>query len=209
MALIAARKEKPPPQTADGESPAQTAEALFAAYLDPVYRYISRRLTRPEEIEDITAEVFAAAVTALPRYRGQASPYVYLLGIARRKVADHLRRRRWRELLAVDLRPSRPDAESAWDELTEALSTRDQGPEESLLREERRQAVRRLVGLLKAEQREALLLRYVEGLSIAEVAEVLGKSLAAANSLLQRARETLLRNGKGYFLDDEAEGRNG
>jgi DNA-directed RNA polymerase specialized sigma24 family protein len=55
---------------------------------------------------------------------------------------------------------------------------------------------------LKEEQREALLLQYVDDLSIAEIAVVMGRSPAAINSLLQRGRASLLRRGKSVLLGE-------
>jgi len=181
-----------------------TAERLHAEYLDAVYRYVARRVARAQEAEDVTAEVFVAAVTAWPRYRGDATPYVYLLGIARRKLIDHRRRRWWRELLAADFTPRAGDTGgTSAAALAEALEEADPGPEQAALRGERRHAIRELVAGLKEEPREALLLRYVEGLSVAEVAAVIGRSPAATNSLLQRTRQILHRRGRAYFLDHD------
>src|SRR5437899_6303338 len=93
-----------------------TAGVLHERYLGEVFRYVLRRVPRQEEAEDITAEVFAAAFVGLPRFRGQCSPYLWLLGIARRKIADALRRRAARpETLASELA----------DEMTEAGTTLD------------------------------------------------------------------------------------
>jgi DNA-directed RNA polymerase specialized sigma24 family protein len=51
------------------------------------------------------------------------------------------------------------------------------------------------------------MLQYVEQLSVAEIAVVMGRSPASVKSLLQRARETLYRRGRAYFLDDDEESR--
>ena len=59
-----------------------TAAGLHERYLDDVFRYVLRRVLRVEEAEDITAEVFAAALAALPRFRGDSGHYAWLLGIA-------------------------------------------------------------------------------------------------------------------------------
>jgi len=56
---------------------------------------------------------------------------------------------------------------------------------------------------LHPDQREALLLKYVEGLSAAEVAVTMNRSPSAVNSLLQRARATLFQRGQAYFLNAE------
>ena len=78
-----------------------------------------------------------------------------------------------------------------------------EGPQALLERSERRQELRRLVAGLPEPQREALLLQYVESLTIAQIATVLHRSPAAVNSLLQRARAALYREGKAYFLPEE------
>ena len=78
-----------------------------------------------------------------------------------------------------------------------------EGPEQALSRAEARRVVRDLVAQLPPDQREALLLQYVEQFSVAEISVVLGRSPAAINSLLQRARATLYRRGRVYFLQDE------
>jgi RNA polymerase sigma-70 factor, ECF subfamily len=176
-----------------------TAELLYTQYLDAVYRYVARRIHPPEEAEDITAEVFAAAVEALPRFRGECRPGTWLLGIAHRKVADVLRRRqRRRETLTTDLSHATQDTTA----LLDALLTPSDGPEAQTLRAEAQQLVRALVNGLKPEQREALLLQYVEELPIAEIAIVMQKSPAAINSLLQRARQAVSQQAGGYFSDE-------
>src|SRR6185369_8232964 len=83
-----------------------SAEALQSRYLRDVYRYVARRVDRREDAEDITAEVFAAAFQSLKKYRGDCDPKLWLLGIARRKVADSLRRTsRNAEAFISDLSP--------------------------------------------------------------------------------------------------------
>ncbi len=51
-----------------------TAAVLHERYLEAIFRYVSRRVVRREEAEDITAEVFAAAFAGLPRFRGECPP---------------------------------------------------------------------------------------------------------------------------------------
>jgi RNA polymerase sigma factor (sigma-70 family) len=100
-----------------------------------------------------------------------------------------------RETLASEL----SDVAPGKDPLPER-SAAAEDPEAALERAEEQRVVRELVEQLNEDQREALLLQYVEGLSIAEIAAVMGRSPAAANSLLQRARAALFRRGQAYFL---------
>ena len=181
------------------------AEALYARYLDDVFRYVSRRLPRREEAEDVTAEVFGAALSALPRYRGKTHPYVWLLGIARRKIIDVGRRRRARRETFVSEMAGSDEDDAAARDGSDVFVAAGPGPEARVLQAEKLETIRGLVDALKEEQREALLLQYAERLSIAEIAEVMGRSPAAVNSLLQRARATLFQRGRVYFLDEVAQ----
>lgn len=166
-----------------------TAAALQERYLRDVFRYVSRRMSRREDAEDVTAEVFAAAFEALPHRRGDGDPYLWLLGIARRKVADAVRRQgRRRETLASDMPPAPEQAGG-------------EEPEAAITRSEAQREVRRIVDSLNPDQREALLLQHADDLTIAQIAVVLGRSPAAVNSLLQRARAAVYRQGQAYFVE--------
>ena len=170
--------------------------SLHDRYLRSVFTYVSSHVPDRSEAEDITAEVFAAALAALPRFRGDSGHYAWLLGIARRKIVDATRRRRHRpELLDTDL------TEDERESLGLLLAT-DIGelPEEVVQHEEARQEMRKLLAALPEAQRETLLLQVVHDLSIREIAQVIGRSEAAANSLLQRARAAIYRHGRSYFL---------
>jgi RNA polymerase sigma-70 factor (ECF subfamily) len=178
-----------------------TVAELHERYLEEIFRYVWQRVSSAEEAEDITAEVFAAATTGLPRFRGQCPPYLWLLSIARRQIALARRRRAVRrETLASELVDEEPDG----DAFVDALAAVD-GPEATLMQAEARQVLGELLARLSADQREALMLQYMEQLSVAEIAVVMGRSPASVNSLLQRARATLYRRGRAYFLGDDEE----
>lgn len=175
-----------------------TATRLQERYMEAVFRYVLRRVPRIEEAEDITAEVFAAAFVGLSRFRGDGSPYLWLLGIARRKIADALRRQAARrETLSSELAEAEAPLQAA---LAGAAS-----PEAALVWAEARAVVRDLVAQLSADQREAVLLQYMERLTVPEIAVVMRRSPTSVKGLLQRARATLHRQGKAYFLSDDEE----
>jgi RNA polymerase sigma-70 factor (ECF subfamily) len=73
-------------------------------------------------------------------------------------------------------------------------------PEEVILNQEARHIMRECLARLPEDQREALLLQAEGELSIAEIAHLMGRSVAATNSLLQRARAAIFRHGRDYFL---------
>jgi RNA polymerase sigma-70 factor (ECF subfamily) len=156
---------------------ADQADALLALYdraLPEVYGYVVRRCSGRAQAEDLTAEVFLAAATAVQRGTVPDLTPAWLIGVARHKLVDHWRRqaRDERVLQAV---AEVPPAEDDW---TEAL---EEGPALAAL------------SRLGAHHRAALTLRHVDGLPVAEVAEHLGRTLHATEALLVRARVALRR----------------
>jgi RNA polymerase sigma-70 factor, ECF subfamily len=132
--------------------------------------------------EDLTAETFMAAVAATGGGRPASVTVAWLIGIARHKLVDHWRRaeRERRGLAAVE-RES-PAAEDPWTEVLDA-----QAAHVALLR-------------LSLPQRTALTLRYLDGLSVPEVAQHLDRSVHATETLLVRARSALRRvYGEGEY----------
>ncbi len=160
--------------------------ALQSRYLDRVFSYVRRRVSQREDAEDITFEVFASAARAASSFRGDSGLFVWLVGIARRKVADH--HRRSRHPVAVrecELGPVEQATLAGIEPIDLPLAER-------LRRHDLAVAVRQAVELLPASQREALLLRYVEQLSVRDVARLLSRSEDSVKALLRRARATLL-----------------
>ena len=174
-----------------------SAEYLFAARseqldedivqpdrLDDVYRYCFARLGSREDAEDATMEVFLAANARPDRLRDASDPRPYLIGIARRKVVDVLRRR------TRDRRPT----------FLEHTEPTDGA--------ERREVVHQALGTLPEIQREVLILKYVQELSVLEIARVVRKSPQAVNSLLQRGRASFRHNAVGLFEGNGPRWRN-
>ena len=157
------------------ELPAHPADLTFTEarqrYQAVVFAFVVRRVRPTEEAEDVVAAVFVDAFRYWGRRKGD--PRLWLLGIARRKVADSLRRKRpsW------DLREDDLQA-NAMDDLVH-----------------RSEAIRaaKLVDRLPTDEREALLMQVLEELPIEEIAVVLGRTVKATNSLLGRARTRVRR----------------
>ncbi len=158
-------------------------ESDLFAHLNSVYAYVVRRIGPVAVAEDICSEVFADAINAK---RPKGAPLPWLYGIARRKIADSYRKRKIRRENPLD---------HAYN--VASLSTHDQ-----LLQEENALKVRSLVDGLHPDQREAILLFYVEDLTARQISESMGRSERAINSLLQRARANLRETGRAYFLEE-------
>jgi RNA polymerase sigma-70 factor, ECF subfamily len=154
------------PQRAMGAIPDDVV-SLFDRALPEVYHYLLHRSRQQALAEDLTSETFLAAVDAIRRQAVELPTVAWLIGIARHKLVDHWRRAereaRHLERLPVD------DAV----ELDEPVE-----PGRALV----------VLAMLNPMQRAALTLRHVDGLSVPDVAELLGRSVHATETLLVRAR---------------------
>jgi RNA polymerase sigma-70 factor (ECF subfamily) len=139
----------------------------------PVYRFILYRVRRAEDAEDLASEVCVRVVESLPKQRGSFPAWVFR--IARNLVTDAYRRGAVRQ-------------EVAWsDQMTEFRAAPDRVHGLPVLPH---QLERALAGLTP-EQREVVHLRFVEGLSAAEIGEIQGRAAGAVRALQFRALEAL------------------
>jgi len=149
--------------------------AIYRAALPQVYGYLLPRCGSVTVAEDLTAETFMAAVAAVRQGQVRDLTVPWLVAVARHKLVDHWRRvaRERRGLAAVER--DQDDADDPWEEILDL-----QAAHAALLR-------------LSVPQRLALTLRYLDGLSVPEVAEHVGRSVHATETLLVRARAALRR----------------
>lgn len=149
-------------------------EQLVYRYEGRIYGFISHAGWREVDVREITQDTFVRAFQAIAQYDDGRPFSAWLFTIARRKCIDHHRSApRLAETQAEE--PSDPD-----------------NPAEVLAREEDRQELWRLARRrLPESQFQALWLRYVEDLSVAEIAGVLRRTQTHVKVLLFRARYTL------------------
>lgn len=158
------------------EDPAYFAE-LYERYRDNVYRYLLSRTGTREEAEDLLQQVFLRAIDALPQYQPNKSPFVaWLLGIARNANIDTHRRQR---------------STVSWDAVPEIFRSSGSSLEAQVLNREDLLRLSKLYTALPVHKRELLVLRFAAGLTIREIAGVLGKSEAATKKQLFRTLQEL------------------
>jgi RNA polymerase sigma-70 factor, ECF subfamily len=143
---------------------------LYRQYVKPVYRYLYSRIGQVDDAEDLTTQVFLEAFQGLGRYRSIGPFAAWLFTIARRRVIDHLRRRR---------------PVSDLNDQVEASDTSGDPQVQVVQREEFQRLQAQLAGLKESDQ-ELLRLRFAAGLGFAEIAHVLNHSEAATKMSLYR-----------------------
>lgn len=136
-----------------------------------------------DDVEDVVQEVFLAALKALPRFRGQAGLSTWLTRITINKCRSSRRRRmlslrRWISWTAGRGEP-------------EAASAEGSAADRPTLDHEKFERVRQAISRLPARYREAIVLRYLEQMSVEEVAEAMSARPETIQVLLHRARNRL------------------
>lgn len=146
--------------------------AFHAAALPRVYGYFFVRCGGEVSVaEDLTQETFMAAVAELGQGRLVAAPLPWIVGIARHKLIDHLRRQR----------------RAGWSVVPWQDAVQSEAPTAEIEFIESGRAMEALAAM-PSSQREALVLRHLDGLSVPDVAAALGRSVEATESLLARGR---------------------
>ena len=153
---------------------------LYDHYHASVYRFLYYRVGSVPLAEDLTSETFFRALRSMGSFRWQGKDFgAWLMTIARNLTADHFKSGRTRlELATEDM--------SAHDAPTE-------GPETSVLAQLTNEALLAALTELPSEQQECLVMRFLQGLSIAETAKVLGRSDGAVKQLQLRGVRNLAK----------------
>lgn len=159
-------------QKGDGRA----ASALIERYYPRVFSFVSY-LGANGHAEDLTQEVFARALTALPRFNGTYQVGPWLLRIAKNLCIDESRRESFRTPPVDPAELPELEREVSSDDVWESVSQQLAGS-----------AVHAALARMPARQRIALVLKELQGGSYAEIAEVLGTNLRGAEATLRRAR---------------------
>jgi len=149
---------------------------LYSIYLDRIYRYVFYQVRDKMIAEDITEEVFVKAWKAIGSCKGKEQTFSsWLYRIAHNQVIDNLRSKRGQLSLEME----------TVDEVS--------GPEVEVEAELERQELLGLIACLPQNQRQVIILKFIEGLDNREIAQVMGKSQGAVRVLQMRALARLRR----------------
>jgi RNA polymerase sigma-70 factor, ECF subfamily len=150
---------------------------LYDTYVDQIFRFILVRVSHRPTAEDLTSLVFLKAWEKLGRYRRRNLMFRgWLFQVARNTVIDHYRvQKETQPLETVANTATDPDAD-----VSQQVEQRLRGEQLWTMMQE-----------LTDEQREVLVLKFGEGLSTGEVAEIMGKRQGAVRALQMRALQAL------------------
>jgi RNA polymerase sigma-70 factor (ECF subfamily) len=169
-----------------------TFEELFERYGSMVYALIVQILGDREEALDVSQEVFLTIYRKMDTFRGESSLKTWIYCIAVHRAANRFRwwnRLRRRGTVSLEEHLSKgPNRE-----LFCNMKSEIQSPEEALLVREEHEEIERMLQELPVQQRIAVIMRDIEGLSYEEIAEAMQVSLGTVKSRIARGREMLKR----------------
>lgn len=174
--------------------------ALMARYEKPLYNLVFQWIRDSDEAFDLTQETFISAYRASGNFRGEAKVYTWLYRIALNHCKNRFKQRdRQKEFEGTSL-----DDGALGDDDSGAGETRDvadwsMAPEALLEQKELRAQIYKAVDALPVDYRTVLVLREMEGLNYADIAEVTGISMEAVKTRLSRARGMIRRRIEPYY----------
>jgi RNA polymerase sigma-70 factor (ECF subfamily) len=160
---------------------------LYKKYVRKIYSYVYCRIGNRHDAEDLTAKIFHKALANIDRYESRGLPFsAWLYRIAHNLVANWIRDHSRRKVISLDeLAQTRPRSESA--------------PEHQVEVNEEQEALLEAIKRLPPDRQQLLFLKLTEGMSNAEIGQVLGRSVGAIKSLYYRTlidlREDLEKRG--------------
>jgi len=162
------------------EGDAEAYGQLYDHYVSGVFRFIYYRVSSQQLAEDLTSETFVRGLRAIQRFNWQGKDFgAWLTTIARNLVADHFKSSRARlEIVTETIPEGRTSVASPEQEVLSLISN---------------EMLFEAVNGLPNEQRDCVLMRFIQGLSIAQTAAALGRSEGAVKQLQLRAVRSLAK----------------
>jgi RNA polymerase sigma-70 factor (ECF subfamily) len=160
---------------------------LYGIYLDRIYRYVFYQLREKMAAEDLTEEIFLKAWRAIGSYKGKGQAFSsWLYRIAHNHVIDEFRSRR-KQMVSLEAEME--------------IATEVAEPQQEMERGLAEQEMLRLISCLPQEQKQIIILKFVEGLDNREIGQITGKSQGAIRISQMRAltalRQRLGRENQG------------
>ena len=158
-------------------------DGLYLLYADRIFRFLLARLGNEESAEEITSEFFVHLIERIDKYRIAPKDNVaifsaWLFRMAHNKMVDILRVKKRTTHVSIEHAASVPEGSRVLEEVEERLDF---------------QGIVSKLQLLNEQQRQVITLRFIEGLNIAETAQVMQKSEGAIKALQHRSLQSLRR----------------
>lgn len=148
----------------------KAVQAWFHDYHDRLYKCIAARISSEKDIEELVQDIFLGCLKHLPLFRGESSIWTWMVRIAQHEIADYYRKRYAKKF--IHALP-----------LSELLPFNDVSDAHEIS-----QKVRQVLAKMAQEEREILLMKYVDRKKVKQIALEMGRTVKSIESILFRAR---------------------
>ncbi len=171
----------------------QAFRMLVAAFQEKVLNTCYGFVNSKEEAEDLTQEVFVEVFRSIEKFRGDAKLSTWIYRIAVRKSLEEIRKRKRQKRAAYF------KSLIGLEGVAETVADNSKNPHQELESKQRATIMQKMLDKIPENQRIAFTLHKYEGLSYREVAEIMGLSLPAVESLMHRAKASLKKKLSVYY----------
>lgn len=155
---------------------------FYRRYAPKLSRYIAGKVGNPADAEEILQDTLYAFLDAIRDFQGKSNIQTFLFSICQHKVIDYYRRKKLKHAVFSQM----PQLE--------ALVSQLSGPEEQLDAVLVSEKIHAVLGRLLPRYRQILLLKYLDGLSVEEIARHMALSFKSVESQLFRARKAFVEH---------------
>jgi RNA polymerase sigma-70 factor (ECF subfamily) len=170
-------------------------DTLFTRYQKRTYRLVQRFVSNPEDASDLTQDAFIRAYQGLGDFKSQCQFYSWLYRITVNLCIDFLRKKSRSEVLLYDF------DESGELPMANIADPRSESPAKAVENKELRAHIRRAVRRLPPKQRQIFILRHWNGLSLKDIAAVVGRSDGTVKAHLLHAHRNLRKHLRSYLRE--------
>ena len=172
-------------------------DTLFTRYQKRTYRLVQRFISNREDALDLTQDAFIRAYQGLGDFKSQCQFYSWLYRITVNLCIDFLRKKSRSEVLLYD------SDESGELPMANIPDLRSESPAKAVENKELRTHIRKAVRRLPPKQRQIFILRHWDGLSLKDIAAVVGRSDGTVKAHLLHAHRNLRKHLRPYLQEED------
>lgn len=158
------------------------AREFFKTYSPRLLNYIRQKVDKEEDVEEIAQDALFAFLESLRDFAGRCKLNTYLCSIANNKIADFYRKKKLKKIFFSQLPPA-----------LESLLVTMASPESILDEKLLQQKINDVFSRISPQYARVIKLKYIEGRSVTEIANMLSCSFKSAESVLFRARKAFVQ----------------
>ncbi|SER86387.1 RNA polymerase sigma factor SigX [Salisediminibacterium halotolerans] len=159
-------------------------ERLYQQYHHQLFQYLFYLVRHRETAEELVQEVYIKVLRSYETFEGKSTEKTWLYSVAKHVAIDHIRKQSRKKRKAEG-------KEYEWSEREFEIEDRAPLPDEAVMQKDEIQHVYKMMEKCSANQQQVLILRYIQALSIAETADVLGWTESKVKTTQHRAIKAL------------------